>query len=59
MIILVTGGTGLVGKAIQNIKHDYDDIFIFLSSKDCDLSNYTDTFNTLPEVIVPVVGTLD
>ena len=35
-IILVTGGSGLVGKAIQNItKNDDKNKWIFLSSKDC------------------------
>jgi GDP-L-fucose synthase len=42
--ILVTGGTGLVGSAIKTISKNYDYDFIFLSSKDCDLTNYTDTF---------------
>lgn len=42
--ILVTGGTGLVGNAIKTISKNYDYDFIFLSSKDCDLTNYTDTF---------------
>jgi len=37
MKILVTGGSGLVGQAIQKIKFLYDkDNFIFLGSKDCD-----------------------
>ena len=41
MKVLVTGGTGLVGKAIQEVAHqlyksnNYD--FVFLSSKDCNL----------------------
>ena len=42
--ILVTGGTGLVGSAIKTISKKYDYDFLFLSSKDCDLTNYTDTF---------------
>ncbi|KAL1449424.1 hypothetical protein WDU94_001933, partial [Cyamophila willieti] len=46
-IILVTGGTGLVGKAIENIvneeeKHD-NEIWIFVGSKDADLSNLEST----------------
>ncbi len=41
--ILVTGGTGLVGKAIESISKDYNYQFIFLSSKDCDLTNYNET----------------
>lgn len=49
--VLVTGGYGLVGSAIQEIKHEYDDlIFIFLSSKYADLTVFEDTrklFNDL------------
>lgn len=41
MKILVTGGSGLVGKAIQKVKTEHD--FIFLSSKDCDLTNFDKT----------------
>ena len=38
--ILVTGGTGLVGTALQAIQGDYSQYeFIFASSKDCDLTN--------------------
>ncbi len=39
-IVLVTGGTGLVGKAIEKIskeKPKEDEQFIFLSSKEVDL----------------------
>jgi len=44
MKILVTGGFGLVGQAIQSIKHMYENYtFIFISSKDCDLTNMTQT----------------
>jgi GDP-L-fucose synthase len=35
--ILVTGGTGLVGKALQDVAKYYKHEFTFLSSKDCDL----------------------
>jgi GDP-L-fucose synthase len=35
MRVLVTGGTGLVGRAIQNIRPDW----IFLGSKDCNLND--------------------
>lgn len=45
-IILVTGGTGLVGKAIENVVKTNtlaDEKWIFLSSKDADL---TDTLQT-------------
>ena len=41
--ILVTGGTGLVGQAIKSISNNFQYNFIFLSSKDCDLSNYVET----------------
>jgi GDP-L-fucose synthase len=48
--ILVTGGTGLVGSAIKiisdNYKHKKPIRFIFLSSKDCDLTCYDKTFQT-------------
>ena len=43
MKILVTGGTGLVGRAIQNIKILYDHTFIFIGSTDCDLTNLSKT----------------
>lgn len=47
MVILVTGGSGLIGKSIQeyvstNLNINDTD-FIFLSSKDCDLRNGHDT----------------
>ncbi len=41
-IVLVTGGSGLVGHAIQAIEALFDDKnmrFVYLSSKDCDLSS--------------------
>uniref|UniRef100_A0A6C0BTM2 NAD-dependent epimerase/dehydratase domain-containing protein n=1 Tax=viral metagenome TaxID=1070528 RepID=A0A6C0BTM2_9ZZZZ len=54
MKILITGGSGLVGQAIQEtiylqrnnddnsyINNDHD--YIFISSKDCDLTNINDT----------------
>ena len=44
--ILITGGSGLVGNGINTIKnnYDYNYNFIFMSSKDCDLENYQETF---------------
>lgn len=42
--IIVTGGTGLVGSAIKTISKNYGYEFIFISSNDCDLTNYTSTF---------------
>jgi GDP-L-fucose synthase len=44
--ILVTGGTGLVGSAINKIKNDYNFNFVFLDSKICDLLNYPETEST-------------
>lgn len=41
MKILVTGGTGLVGYSLKKIKPEY----IYLSSKDCDLTNYKNTYD--------------
>lgn len=42
MVCLVTGGTGLVGSAIRHIVENEDkrenETFIFLSSKDADLT---------------------
>ena len=56
MKILVTGGSGLVGKAIQNIQHLYNYTFIFISSKDCNLENYNSTkelFNDIkPDYVI-------
>ena len=43
MKILITGGTGLVGKAIESISKNYNYEFVFLSSKDCDLTDYLQT----------------
>lgn len=44
--VLVTGGSGLVGKGIQNVYKNskYADYkFVFMTSKDCDLTNYSST----------------
>jgi GDP-L-fucose synthase len=45
MKILVTGGTGLVGFAINKISKNYNYDFLFLSSKDVNLENYEQTDN--------------
>ena len=45
MKILITGGTGLVGSALKEINQDYEYEFIFLSSKDCNLTDYQQTYN--------------
>tara|TARA_B100001093_G_C26650964_1_gene937469 strand:- start:34 stop:969 length:936 start_codon:yes stop_codon:yes gene_type:complete len=45
MKILVTGGTGLVGKNLQDISVTNTKFeFIFLSSKDCDLCDFKQTY---------------
>lgn len=42
--ILITGGTGLVGYALQSIQQKYSNyMYVFLSSKDCDLTDYEHT----------------
>ena len=45
MKVLVTGGSGMVGYGIKSTKNTYDYDFIFLSSKDCDLTNFKETYN--------------
>jgi GDP-L-fucose synthase len=61
MIILVTGGTGLVGQAVK--KHcvmSPQHKFIFLSSKDCDLRDYKQTYNLFekynPDIVIHLAG---
>jgi GDP-L-fucose synthase len=44
--ILITGGTGLVGSALKTVSINYNFKFIFLSSKDCDLTSYSNTLYT-------------
>ena len=39
--IMVTGGTGFVGKAIKRYKPDW----IYVSSKDCDLTDKEQTYD--------------
>lgn len=42
--VLVTGGSGLVGYGIRSIQQDYPHYdFIFISSKDANLTDYTET----------------
>lgn len=43
MIVLVTGGTGLVGKAIETVTRDAEEQWIFLSSKDANLRDREQT----------------
>jgi len=57
MKVLVTGGTGLVGSALKSISEKYNKYdFLFISSKDCDLSSYEETFNFFkkhnPELVI-------
>ena len=50
-IILVTGGSGLVGSAIREISKDYSDYeFIFLHSKFLDLQNEQETIDYFVKV---------
>ena len=49
MKILVTGGSGLVGKALDNINKG-DHIFIFSNSKLCDLTNYILTYRYIEQI---------
>lgn len=60
-IILVTGGTGLVGSAIREISKDYSNFeFIFLSSKDLDLRKEQETIDyferVLPNYVIHLAG---
>ncbi|KAJ8951137.1 hypothetical protein NQ318_021581 [Aromia moschata] len=53
-VILVTGGTGLVGKAIENVvetEKQPDETWIFLSSKDGDLCDYNATKKLLRNTV--------
>jgi len=47
--ILITGGSGLVGNGVKSALkfNNYSDTynFIFMSSKDCDLTNYQQTYD--------------
>ena len=58
MVILVTGGSGLIGKALQdNVQNDTSiNKLVFLSSKDINLINYDETLKVLttikPEIVI-------
>lgn len=56
MNILVTGGSGLVGKAIQQIKDNYSYNWYFITSKDCNLTDLEETkllFNRIkPDFVI-------
>lgn len=54
MKIIVTGGSGLVGQAIKNVintdkNYKNNHSYLFLSSRDCDLSNYETSLNFFKE----------
>ena len=53
MKILITGGTGLVGSSLSKILNDD---CIFMSSKDCDLTNYEATYRFFkkhkPDIVI-------
>jgi GDP-L-fucose synthase len=49
--ILVTGGSGLVGTAIKHIDSNYNYNFIYVSSSDCNLENYSDTLTYFKKCI--------
>lgn len=61
--IIVTGGSGLVGRGIESVSKEYSDIdFIFLSSKDCNLLKEEETYQFLkkhkPDVIIHLAATV-
>jgi GDP-L-fucose synthase len=51
--ILVTGASGLVGRSIQNLiaKNKNESEWIFISSKDCDLSNFQETQSLFKNIL--------
>lgn len=51
-ILLITGGSGLVGNGIKMIENDYLNRYeiIYLSSKDCELTNYESTYNYFNQI---------
>ena len=61
MKILITGGSGLVGYGLKQIvSNDNSKEFIFLSSKDCDLTNLEKTqkifLNIKPDYVIHLAG---
>ena len=49
--ILVTGGTGLIGKAIQAIQSQCPESeFVFWNSKDCDLTKENETLRCVKAI---------
>ena len=54
--ILVTGGTGLIGKAIQSIQSQYPESeFVFWNSKDCDLTDENETYSCVQDIESDVI----
>ena len=51
MKILVTGGSGMVGKCLQDICKDSKETFFFLSSKDCDLTQLDQVDKKFKEIL--------
>lgn len=49
MKLLITGGTGLVGNGLKNIINEQYET-TFLSSKDCDLTDYNSTFELFKKI---------
>ena len=49
MKLLITGGTGLVGNGLKNIIDEQYET-TFLSSKDCDLTDYNSTFKLFKKI---------
>lgn len=49
MKILVTGGSGLVGKAIQSLVENDENDYLFLNSKMCDLTDYSKTLQVFED----------
>ena len=60
--ILVTGGSGLVGSALQSIQKEYNYYFIFLNSKQVNLLNFTETKKVFceiqPDIIIHVAASV-
>ena len=55
--VLVTGGSGLIGNAIQELQKNYKEYyFVSVNSKSCDLTNYDETFKLInmvkPNIII-------
>jgi GDP-L-fucose synthase len=50
MNLLVTGGTGLVGSALKNVIENNKFKVTYLSSKDCDLTNFENCYNLFKKI---------